>query len=133
MSSYVYYAGGNIQISSPGNFVYEGSGRLCASSWVCYQVQKFYQTKFKERDVVYVRKKACRGILEAVAIKQVDFVNNLSTGGQFVPLYIDTYNSYWNEDMIVNQQDAIYLAKEYYILQIASVQQAMQEENPKLV
>lgn len=109
------------------NFTYEASGKFCMSSWVSYRVKKFYRTKYAERDIVFVRKSAIRGVLERVAIKRVEFVTGNSTGGQMFYLYVDTDNAYWREDMLVEQADAVALAQEHYLHMIHDAQEALKD------
>jgi hypothetical protein len=109
------------------NFTHEASGKLCISSWVAYRTTKFYRTKYSERDIVYNAKKARMGVLERVAIKRVEFYGGVETGGQMSYLYVDTYNSYWREDMLCEHASAVSLARFYYIQQIADYQNVLKE------
>lgn len=109
------------------DFTYEASGRLCISSWVAYRATKTYYTKYSERDIVYDCKKASKGILERVAIKRVEFFSGAETGGKVNYLYIDTYNSYWREDMLCEQFSAIALARDFHIRRITDYQNALKD------
>lgn len=102
------------------NFTYESSGRLCISSWVAYRTTKAYYTKYSERDIVYSRKKAHKGEIEKIAIKRIEFFSGVSTGGNMRYLYIDTYNSYWREDMLCEHDTAVALARDFHLQQIAN-------------
>jgi len=70
---------------------------------------KTFYTAFGENDFAFVRKKALRGILEEVVIKEllIDRLNSIVT-------YKDTWNGLWNEDELIPEADAIDLAITYY-------------------
>lgn len=109
------------------NFTYEASGKFCMSSWVAYRTTKVYRTKYSERDIVYNCKKAYKGELERVAIKRIEFFSGPDTGGTMSYLYVDTYNSYWREDMLCEHASAVALARDFYIGRITDYQNALKD------
>ena len=54
------------------------------------------------------------GQFEKVAIKEVRLIMNASTFGKMVFIYVDTLNSLWNEWDLVQEYDALLIAKMYY-------------------
>lgn len=109
------------------NFTYEASGKLCMSSWVAYRTTKVYRTKYSERDIVYNCKKAYKGELERVAIKRIEFFSGAETGGNMSYLYVDTYNSYWREDMLCEHASAVALARDFYIKRITDYRNVLKD------
>jgi hypothetical protein len=109
------------------DFIHEAFGKICVSSWVAYRTTKVYHTKYSERDIVYDIKKAYMGELEKVAIKRIEFFANSKTDGQMTYLYIDTYNSYWREDMLCEHSSAIALARDFYIHRITEYRNVIRD------
>jgi hypothetical protein len=75
-----------------------------------YFSTKFVFYKYAIGSIVYDCRFAQKGIIEAVFIKDVRLINKF---GQYIPLYIDTYNGFHNEYDLCDQQTAIALAEEY--------------------
>lgn len=69
--------------------------------------------KFEINSIVYSIDKARRGVMEAVAIKDVRLISNRRTYNQIIPLYVDTFNSLWNEDDLCSELEAQTIAIEY--------------------
>ena len=67
--------------------------------------------KYAAGSVVYNIQQAGKGVLEAVRIRRV-LLNN-TVYGQIVPLYVDTYNGMWSENMLCLEADARALAISY--------------------
>lgn len=111
-------------------YVYKANGNICLSSLTSFSKKICIKTKFKERDIVYIKDKANKGVLESIAIKRIQLTANRCTGNQFVTLYEDFYNSLWNENQIINKQEAIDLAKIYLNRQIALTEQTIKTLNP---
>jgi len=92
----------------------EGNGCAVAS-----RVRTFTY-EFTENDFAFVQKKALKGLLEEVAIKEVQIGNDAY--GQDYITYQDTWNSLWNEDELVAETDAIDLAVAYWNSYIAQLE-----------
>lgn len=96
-------------------FTYEASGKLCFRSYTTvYNYRKVIVTKFQERDVVYSLRKAKLGRLYEIVIKRLILTQSRFTGNSFNVIYVDTFNSYWNEWDLVTHAEAITLATIYY-------------------
>ncbi len=112
-------------------FTYQASGKLCFRSYTSvYSVRKVITTKFQERDVAYSLKKANKGILYEVVIKKLLLTKTLYTGANFIVIYVDTYNGYWNEWDLVTHAEAINLATIYYLNLLDDVNDAMDMISP---
>jgi hypothetical protein len=74
----------------------------------------YYVYKYGENSIVFLRNKAAKGNLEKIAIKKVILQSSHKTGGQIVPLYQDTLNSYYNEEELCTHKEAVDLAIAYY-------------------
>lgn len=67
--------------------------------------------RFAEGSTVYLCQKAsAQGIIEAVSIRKV-FLNG---GNQYIPIYLDSYNTTYAEDELCSQSDAIAAATAYW-------------------
>lgn len=93
---------------------YSATGKI--SIFGCAKTQKsiYYNYKYGENSIVFLRYKAVKGVLEKIAIKKVILQSGRKTFGQIVPLYQDTYNSLYNENDLCTHQEAIELAIIYY-------------------
>lgn len=111
------------------NFTYEASGKLCHCGWASTAYTKRYATKFSPRDLAWIRRSASRGVLESVAIKVIESRTGVDTGGQPSYLYIDTYNAYWREDMLLSHAEAVSLAADYYMARLLEATDALREDN----
>lgn len=100
------------------------------SSWTKVKYTKNYATKFAVRESAWNKKKAARGVLEEVVIKRIEVIPIRSTNDNLYVLYIDTYNSHWNDDMLVSHAEAVTLATDYYLRRIANANAALVEQNP---
>ena len=93
---------------------YTGSGRFqigaCAKFWKTIN----YPHKWSPGDILFSKLKAQLGQFEKVAIKQVRLVMNAATAGKMIFIYVDTFNSLWNEYDLVQEYDALLLAKMFY-------------------
>jgi hypothetical protein len=97
------------------------------STWSAYRMTKVYTSKYGERDIVFHRKKAIKGVLERVAIKRVEFLGGRLTDGQMTHLYIDTYNSHWREDMLCEHGEAVQLARDFYLNRIEDYKNVLKD------
>jgi hypothetical protein len=96
-------------------YTYNASGKLSFRSYpTLYIVYQSIVLKYQERDVVYDKKKALRGLLRAVAIKRIMLNSGKWSGGVIVPIYVDTWEGYWNERDLITHAEAISLATSYY-------------------
>lgn len=95
---------------SRSGYTYANSGKVSVSA--CARVEKriFVLYKWGERSVVFVKHKATKGILEKVAVKKV-FLNFKL--GFYTPIYMDTLNSLYNEEDLINEQEAKSLVQQY--------------------
>lgn len=96
------------------NFIHEPKGGFCPHAYTPVSYEGYAYTKYGERDVVYIRKDAQKGKLRSVAIKRLYVVDSKHTGGEFRVLYIDTYNSWWNEVDLVPKSAAVALATAFW-------------------
>ena len=98
---------------------YTGSGSfrfgICSKYWKTNN----YPHKWSVGDILFSKQKAMVGQFEKIAIKEVRLIMNNSTFGKMVFIYVDTFNSLWNEWDLVQEYDALIIAKMYYEKQIA--------------
>ena len=98
---------------------YIGSGGVKFGACSKYWMTKNYTYKWRPGDILFSKQKAMVGEFEKVAIKDVRIVMNKETLGQVVFIYVDTLNSLWNESDLVQEYDALLIAKMYYEMKIA--------------
>jgi hypothetical protein len=98
MPSYSYIGNGNLQI------------RPCCKYWKTIN----YPHKWSPGDILFSKQKAIMGLFEKVAIKQVRLIMTAGTAGKMIFIYLDTFNSLWNENDLIQEYDALLLAKMYY-------------------
>lgn len=98
---------------------YTGSGGfrfgVCSKYWKTIN----YPHKWSPGDILFSKPKAMIGQFEKIAIKQVRLIMNADTAGKMIFIYVDTFNSLWNEYDLVQEYDALLIAKMYYEKQIA--------------
>jgi len=69
-----------------------GTGTCCAIGQTAYAISY----RWAIGSILFSCAKANKGVLEMVVIKNI-MLNNTKFG-QIVPIYVDTYNWYWNEE-----------------------------------
>ena len=98
---------------------YTASGGLKVGICSKYWMTKNYPYKWRPGDVLFSKQKALVGQFEKVAIKDVRIIMNQSTTGKLFFIYVDSLNSLWNENDLVQEYDALLMAKMYYEKKIA--------------
>ena len=109
---------------STGGITFKG----CANP---IKVNKYYKFKYEIGSILYVLKKAKRGVLERVAIRRVNLVDY--EGKKPIFNYVDTTNRIWFEQELVWQSDATSFATAYLNKEIQSIacdQQIIVEQTP---
>lgn len=93
------------------NFVSNGKIKLNG----CYRAYKSinFQTKFSKGDIVWIKKKAAKGILESISIKEVRILGGKFSFNQVSAIYTDTYNFLYNEDELIFLYEALQLKEAY--------------------
>jgi len=93
---------------------YIGSGGfrfgVCSKYWKTIN----YPHKWSVGDILFSKQKALIGQFEKVAIKEVRLIMNANTFGKMIFIYVDTFNSLWNENDLIQEYDALLIAKMYY-------------------
>lgn len=107
------------------NFSFTGSGTIEFNSCTKYRYLKAYPYKWLPGQIVYYKPKAQIGKLEKIVVKKVQVVRTRSTDGTVVFMYIDTFNSIYNEYDLISEIEALVLAKQYYQQQIIFAQDAI--------
>lgn len=105
------------------DFEYEGSGEIRVGGCSGYKLTFFLYYEFAIGSTVYSKPKARKGIYEKVTIKDVRFPSTYADSSRFGmckfcslgPLYVDTFNAYWNEEELVSYSDATELIEAYLI------------------
>jgi hypothetical protein len=98
MPSYPYAASGGLKFS------------VCSKYWKTIN----YPHKWSPGDVLFSKLKDMVGEFEKVDIKEVRLVMNYGTNGKMIFIYVDTLNSLWNEYDLIQEYDALLIAKAYY-------------------
>ncbi len=98
-----------------GGFVFHGSANTCMSTCeIC---------KFAKGSIVYSKRHAIRGKLNKVFVKKVQMLttskSNSYSGSGNICIYFDRLNEVYNEEDLVDLIEAMDLAEEYYLNQIA--------------
>lgn len=94
---------------------YTGSGTITINGCTKYRLYLYEIYKWQVGDTAFFAPKAqYEGKLEKIVIKKIRLVGNDQTFGAIKFLYQDTLNSLYNEWELVNEYDALNLAKQYY-------------------
>ena len=98
------------------NYNYIGNGGSKTGGCALTYRAVYIPYKWGENSILYIKHKAAKGTLERVAIKRVILNKGPKTGNQIVPIYQDTFNSLWNENDLLLEEDARNLALKYWEL-----------------
>lgn len=95
------------------NYNYAGSGNATING--CYAAYKNinFRTKYAVGDVLYLKYKAQKGILESIFIRNVRILGGAFSFNQIVGIYTDNYNFIYNEDELLYLNEAIILKEKY--------------------
>lgn len=93
---------------------YVGHGNAYITGCTKYKLYLYNIYKYKPGNILYLESKAKIGKLEKIVIKKVRLVGNKQTSGQVRFIYQDTLNALYNEWELINEYDALLLAKNYY-------------------
>lgn len=98
------------------DFEYVGNGTITICGKAISSYEFVIITTYNARDIVYVKEKAKRGIIEKICIKTVYF----SDPGHYpyygvnsYPIYKDTFNALWLERDLVDEATALSLIETY--------------------
>lgn len=82
----------------------------------CAAIQKIKNViyKFAEGSIAFDCMKSRKGILEKIAIKKVLISAGKKTLGQKIIVYMDTYNSLYNEEDLCTKEEAVNFSILYY-------------------
>lgn len=98
---------------------FTGSGNIIIDGCTRYRLYLYNIYKWQVGDVCFFAPKAREeGKLEKIVIKRIKLVGNNQTYGDIKFIYEDTLNSLYNEWELVNEYDALNLAKSYYEYQM---------------
>jgi hypothetical protein len=97
---------------------YTGSGTIVISGCTTYRMYKTLVYKWRPGDTLFLRYRAEKGKLEKIVIKEIKIVSNYEINGRTVFMYKDTFNSLYGDGDLVNEYQALQLAKQYYEKQI---------------
>ena len=76
---------------------------------------RYYQ--YSIGSILFVKKKALKGVYEKIAIKEVRFPKD------YVNLYVDTFNALWNENELVSYETAVDLINAYIQRRNSSIEE----------
>lgn len=91
-------------------YVHPNSGFVIVSGCARVERRIFINYKWGERSVVFLKYKAEKGIMEKIAVKKVILNFKL---GSYTPVYMDTLNSLYNEEELINEEQAKTLVQIY--------------------
>lgn len=101
---------------------YEATGGIRLQGCAGIQLAAFLYYDYEIGSIVFNRHKAARGIYEKVAIKDVRFPElpqrqrrKIMNYASMQPLYIDTFNAYWNEYDLVSYDQAKVLVENFFL------------------
>jgi hypothetical protein len=106
-------------------FEYTSGGGIGLGGCGGRRVTLYRHFRFGPGDTVYLCYRAIRGVLERVTIKRINIVQNERTAGQIIPLYVDTYNSIYNEDDLCTEAQAIAKANYFYNKQLVEIDELL--------
>ena len=92
------------------SFSYIGSGTINFYGCGFYNKKFNIYYKWAEGSLLFGKKKAIKGRLEEVYIREVLLNRSYN---QIAPIYKDSYNSLWKEEDLVTEAEAIILIQEY--------------------
>ena len=93
---------------------YTATGGIEVLGCASVRATPYIPHQFDIGDILYNCKKAeQKGILEKIKIKRLIYNNNSSTFLHNVVLYVDMYNSLWNENELCTEEEAKELAAAY--------------------
>lgn len=98
----------------------------------------FYSVLYEIGTVLYDKKKAAKGIVEKVFIKDIRYIHEGKANDPFrkkyikrlinyPPLYIDGFNAYFNEEDLCEQEEAEELITNYRIAYAAEIERLARE------
>lgn len=91
-------------------FNYTGSGTINLIGCGLYRKKINVYYKWAEGSILFSKEKAQKGRLEEIYIKTVLLNRSFNT---IIPIYKDSYNSLWNEEDLVDANEAVLLIQEY--------------------
>jgi hypothetical protein len=91
-------------------YVHSNSGFVVVSGCARIERRIFVNYRWGERSVVFLKYKAEKGIMEKIAVKKVILNFKL---GSYTPVYMDTLNSLYNEEELINEEQAKTLVQLY--------------------
>lgn len=103
------------------DYTYTAIGLLQLGGCADFTLQYYWTYAYAIGSVVYVQRKARKGIYERVYIKDVRLSGIHLRAMQltatpvkgYKPLYVDSFNGYWNEDELVSYETATLLINQY--------------------
>lgn len=95
-------------------FSYTGSGTINLYGCGLYRKKINVYYKWAEHSILFSKEKAKKGKLEEIYIKTVLLNRSYN---QIIPIYKDSYNSLWNEEDLVDANEAVVLIQEYIDLE----------------
>lgn len=101
------------------DFTYQASGGIEIFGCSGYSLRYLRRYRYREGSILFSKQKAMKGVYEKIAIKNVRFPN------EFVNLYVDTLNGFWNEDEIIPYETAKILVEDYIIRRNEMIEQAV--------
>lgn len=105
------------------DFCYTMNGGIVMGGCAVVTTAKCVTFRFAEGSTVFICDQAAsHGKLVAIRIKKVVLINNRTTYGAYVPIYIDTLNGRWTEDELCSQSEAIDFAESYLQAQLSEAQ-----------
>lgn len=106
----------DLQYETNGSIVL---GNCAIVSKTCNRIYRYPQGS-----ILYDKSKALIGVLEKVFVKRIFFPKKCDYSCVVAtPIYVDNFNKLYNEDNLVNYEDANYLIKEYNEYRNAILQQ----------
>lgn len=91
-------------------YVHPNSGIVVVSGCARVERRIFVNYKWGERSVVFLKYKAEKGVMEKIAVKKVILNFKL---GSYTPVYMDNLNSLYNEEELINEEQAKTLVQLY--------------------
>lgn len=92
---------------------YIGGGSIQIGGTALIEATEHYKVKFSAGNAAYVRRKAYRGCMDKIWIKEALLVKNSKTYNQAIWLYKDTFNGLHNEYDLLNYQEALDISTIY--------------------
>ena len=106
------------------DYTYVASGGLRVIGGAGYTEVHFAHYAYAVGSVVFSRPKAEEGVYYKICVKKVLWPTD-TLSFENPPIYVDTFNAWWNEEDLVEYDDAVDIVQSYNIAKAAALENAV--------